>query len=76
MAESSAGLSHKDRGKALVIETTFEPRVGPETRAEEEEELVDFNIYADDIGLDNPRLARTMLKAIILSKDWEVTKSR
>lgn len=48
--------------------------VGSEWQAKEDP--VDFNVYSDDTGLDNPRLDRKMLKAIILSKDWEMTKIR
>lgn len=43
--------------------------------AEELESVIDLNVYFDNTGLQNLELARRLLKAIILPRDWKATKS-
>lgn len=42
---------------------------------EEPETFIDMNIYSNKLGLQNPKLAQKLMKAILLPKDWEETKS-
>ena len=61
----------QDKGKA----TRTEERSRRDDPSEGDYE-VDFTIYSDARGLENLELARKLLKATLLPKDWEVTKSR
>lgn len=61
-----------DRGKVSEIPVKFE---GDHWVVEEPETYVNFNIFFDESGLHSPKLARRLLKAIILPKDREMTKT-
>lgn len=61
-----------DRDKALQTSSGAERT----TRATgEPESFIDLNIYSDEVGLHNPKLACRLLKAILLPRDWEETIS-
>lgn len=64
--------SQKDKGKAPVLDMVLDSKSEPQVS--DKKALGIFKIYAADTGFDNPRLAKTMLQANILRKDWEATK--
>lgn len=66
--------SPRDKGKASVTDTTSRPEAEPKPQVAEEEGFGGYSVFVTDVGLENPRLAKILLKPTILRKDWEVVK--
>lgn len=54
---SSSQVSRQDKGKAPQVDTGSRRDRQVE---EEQEQFIDFNVYFDDLGLENPKLARRL----------------
>lgn len=61
---SSLQASHQNKGKAPCTESKGDHRVEGEP-----ESYVDLNIFSNESRLENPKLARRLLKAVILLRD-------
>lgn len=65
--------AYADNGKAPQV---FVQSKVDHWATEEHETYIDLNVFFDDLGLQRPKLARRLLKAIILLRDWKMTKTR
>lgn len=70
--EPPGELGLPDKGKAPIIDED----VKPELQTVEGEGLGSCSVFAVDANLDNSRLVKTLLKSIILRKDWEETQKQ